>query len=74
MSKSIVQRGKEGVREALARSVASGQRSSFLLLTGGQAGRQAGSRAAAAGEERMRRSEGEKEGEHIRLNHVVMRN
>ena len=74
MSKSIVQRGKEGVREALARSVASGQRSSFLLLTG----RQAGSRAAAAGEERMRRSEGEKErgekSEHIRLNHVVMRN
>ena len=73
MSKSIVQRGKEGVREALARSVASGQRSSFLLLTGGQACSQAAGRAAA-GEERMRRSEGEKEGEHIRLNHVVMRN
>ena len=73
MSKSIVQRGKEGVREALARSVASGQRSSFLLLTGGRAGSQAVGRAAA-GEERMRRSEGEKEGEHIRLNHVVMRN
>ena len=58
MSKSIVQRGKEGVREALARSVASGQRSSFLLLTGGRAGRQQGGGGGRGEDEEERRGEG----------------
>ena len=56
MSKSIVQRGKEGVREALARSVASGQRSSFLLLTGRRADRQQG--GGRGEDEEERRGEG----------------
>ena len=60
MSKSIVQReGESG--ESEASSVASGQRSSFLLD-----GREE--------EEEEQRREGEKESERIRLNHVVMRN
>ena len=62
MSKSIVQReGESG--ESEASSVASGQRSSFLLD-----GRE------EEEEEEEQRREGERASERIRLNHVVMRN